>query len=168
MENTNAELEKKESSATWASKKGSCAEAPAGATEQKPAEQGTSETPLTGEEHLSSCSQTTESLEGLTQKVGTLGLQVIKKNCCGAARKRARKARLAEAPTGATDGGRPQSAAGKQPLDSQKTGTSWAQHGRGPAASAQESPESGGHPHGPGKRQRPAGGTLEGAPCRYS
>jgi hypothetical protein len=128
MENTNVKLEQKESSATWASEKGSCTEVPARATEQKPAEQRMSETPLTGEEHSSSCSQTMESLEGLAEKVSTLSLQVTKKNRCGAARKRARKARLAEAPTGATDGGQPQSATGKQPLDSQKPGTSGAQH----------------------------------------
>jgi hypothetical protein len=151
MENTNVKLEEKESSVTQASEKGSCTEAPAGATEQNPAEKGTSETPLTGEKHSSSCSHTTESLEGLTEKVGTLGLQVIKKNRCGAARKQARKAKSTEAPTGATNGGRPQSAAGKRPLDSQEPGTSRAQHRRGPAASVQKSPESGGHPHGPGK-----------------
>jgi hypothetical protein len=124
MDNMKVKLEKKESSATWASEKGSCTEAPPGATEQKPTEHGTSETPLTGEEHSSSCSQTTESMEGLTEKVGTLGLQVTKTNRCGAARKRARKAKSAEAPTGATDGGQPQSAAGGQPLDSQEPGTS--------------------------------------------
>jgi hypothetical protein len=123
MENTNVNFEEKESSAIRASEKGSCTEALAGATEQDPAEQG-SKTPLTGEEHSSFCSHTTESLEGLTEKVGTLGLQVIKKNRCGAARKRVRKAKSADAPTGATDGGRPQSAAGRQPLDSQDPGTS--------------------------------------------
>jgi hypothetical protein len=124
MENKDVKLEKKESSATRASEKGSDAEAPAGATEQNPVEQGTSETPLIGEEHSASCSHTTESLEGLTERVGTIGLQVRKKNRCGSARKRVRKAKSAEAPTGATDGGRPQPAAGGQPLDSQEPDTS--------------------------------------------
>jgi hypothetical protein len=35
-----------------------------------------------------------------------------------------------EAPTGTTNGGWPQSAAGGQPLDSQEPGTSGARHGR--------------------------------------
>jgi hypothetical protein len=105
MENTDVKLEKKESLATRASGNGSGAEAPAGATEQNPVEQGTSETPLIGEEHSASSSHTMESLEGLTEKVGTLGLQVIKKNCCGSAKKWARKAKSVEAPTGTTNGG---------------------------------------------------------------
>jgi hypothetical protein len=126
--------------------KGPCSEAPVGATEQNLTDQGTSATPLIGEEHSASCSHTMESLEGLTEKVGTLGLQVRKRNRCGSARKRARKAKSVEAPTGATDGGQPQSAAGGPPLDSQKPGTSGAQRGRGPAASVQKSPSSEGHP----------------------
>jgi hypothetical protein len=165
MENTNVKSEEKESLATQASEKGSCTEAPAGATEQNPAQQGTIETPLNGEEHSSSCIHTTESLEGLTE-VGTLSLQVIKKNRCGTATKWARKAKSAEAPTGATDGGRPQSAAGKHPLDSQEPGTLGDPPGWGPAASAQKSPESRGHPHGPGKRQRLAEGTPEGGQAK--
>jgi hypothetical protein len=151
MENTNLKSEQKESSAAWASDKGSSTEALDGAAEQNPVEQRTSETPLTGEEHLSSCSQTSENLDRLAEKVSTLGLRVARKNHCGVARKRARKARLVAAPTGASDSGRPRSAAGEQPLNSQKPGTSGAQHGRGPASSAQKSPECGRHPQGPGK-----------------
>jgi hypothetical protein len=112
MENTDTNLEQKESSAVRASNKGSCTEAQGGAAEQNPVEQRMSETPLTEEEHLSSCSQTLENLEGLAEKVGTLSLQVVRKNCCGATEKLARKTRLAEAPTGAFDSGRPRSAAG--------------------------------------------------------
>jgi hypothetical protein len=41
-----------------------------------------------------------ENLEGLKEKVGTLGLQTTRKRRCGAAKKWARKAKLAEAPTG--------------------------------------------------------------------
>jgi hypothetical protein len=126
-------------------------EAPAGATERNQVEQGMSATPLIGEENPPPCGHTMENLEGLTEKVDTLGLQVRKKNRCGSARKWARKAKSAEAPTGATEGGQTQSAAGGQPLDFQVPGTSGAQCGRGPAALSQKSPPSGGRPHMPGK-----------------
>ena len=98
---TVSDQEKTESSAVWASSKGICSEAPCrAADEQNPVERRTGGTPLIGEEHLSIGSQTSENLEGLTEKVSTLGLQARKKNRCGAARKQARKARLADAPTG--------------------------------------------------------------------
>ena len=48
MENMDLKSEKKESSAVWASSKGSCTEAPEGATAQVPDEQRTDETPLIG------------------------------------------------------------------------------------------------------------------------
>ena len=51
-------------------------------------------------EHLSRSRLNSDNLECLTEKVGTFGLQITRKNCCGAAKKRARKARPAEAPTG--------------------------------------------------------------------
>jgi hypothetical protein len=54
-------------------------EAPAGATEQNQVEQGMNATQLIGEEHQHLCGHTMENLEGLTEKVGTLGLQVSKK-----------------------------------------------------------------------------------------
>lgn len=41
-----------------------------------------------------------KNCEGLTEEVGSLGLQSLRKNHSGAAKKRTRKARLAEAPTG--------------------------------------------------------------------
>jgi len=63
-------------------------------------------TPLIWEEHLSVGCQTSENLEGLAEKVGTLSLQVTKKNHCGAA-KRSRRARLVEVPAGASSGGEP-------------------------------------------------------------
>jgi hypothetical protein len=138
------------------SDKDSCTEASDGAAEQNPVEQRTGETPQIGVEHFSSCSQTSENLEELAEKVGTLGLRVAKKNR-GAARKRARKARLAEAPSGTSDGGRTWSAPGEQPSTSQEPVASGAQHGRGPAPPTQKSPESGGQPQDPGKRQRPVG-----------
>jgi hypothetical protein len=100
MEHSESNLEKKESSGVWASSKGTSSEAPCGATEQDPAEQGAGRTPLIGEERPPIVERTSENLEGLTEKVGTLGLQVTKKNHCGAARKWARRARLMEAGSG--------------------------------------------------------------------
>jgi len=56
--------------------------------------QGAGEIPMTWEEHLSPSSLSLENLEGLTEKVGTLSLQSLRKNRCGAAKKRTKKARL--------------------------------------------------------------------------
>jgi len=121
MENTDINLGHKESSAEGDSEKGFCSKAlQTGAAGQNPAEQGAHQTPLTGEEHLSPCCLSLENLEGLTEKLGTLSLQVTRKNCCGAAKKRARKAKLAEAPTGDSDSGQTQSAIGGQPQTLQR------------------------------------------------
>jgi hypothetical protein len=155
MENTDENLEKMESSAVWASDVGSCPEAPEGATGQDPVESGTGGTPLIEEEHLPD-SHKAKNLDGLTEKVGSHGLVLPKKNRCGAARKRARKAKLAEAPAGASDVRQHQTASGGQPLTLQEPSTSTAQ-GRGSASVELQSPEGGGHPQGPQKRQRSAG-----------
>ena len=119
MEDTAIKSEQMESSAVWTSDKGSCSEALGGAAGQNPAEHRTGGTPLIGEEHLS-CSQISENLQGLTEKVGTLGLRLARKNHCGATRKRVRKAKLVKAPTGASDGGQPQPTSGDQPQNLQK------------------------------------------------
>jgi hypothetical protein len=74
MEHTKKTTEEKESSVLWAYDKGSCTEAPHGATAQSPAEQKEGDTPLTGGEHPPQAERTQVSLEGLTEKVGTLGL----------------------------------------------------------------------------------------------
>jgi hypothetical protein len=100
---------------------------------------------------LSSSSQNPENLEGLTEKVGTLGLQVIRKNRCCAAKKRARKAKLAEASIGDSGGSQPRSTLGDQLQTLQKPGTSGAHYGRGPVSAEQKSLESKGHPQGPSK-----------------
>jgi hypothetical protein len=76
-------------------------------------------TPLIVEEHPPPSGHIMKNLEGLTEKVGTLDLQVRKRNHCGSARKRAREAKSSEAPMGATEDGHPPSAAGGQPLDFQ-------------------------------------------------
>jgi len=52
MDNTEINLEK-ESSTVWDSNKGFCSETLCRAAEQNPVEQRAGETPLTGEEHLS-------------------------------------------------------------------------------------------------------------------
>jgi hypothetical protein len=143
MEHTVENLKQKESSAVWASKKDSCTEAPDGATGQDSVMPTTGRTPLTEGEHLSD-SQTSGHLEGLTEKVGSLGLQQPIKNCCGAARKRARRTRRLEAPTGATAGGQPQTTLG-EPQILQGPSTSAAK-GEGAASVELKSPESEGHP----------------------
>jgi hypothetical protein len=81
-----------------------------GATKQNP---GASETLLTWEEHKSSGSSCSENLEELTEKVGTLDLKSIKKNRSGAAKKQARRARLAEAPDGTSASNQPQQGSSK-------------------------------------------------------
>ena len=161
MDNTVINLEKMDSSAAWDSGKGFCSEAPCGAAEQNPVEQRTGGTLLIGEEHLSKGCQTLENVKGLTEKVGTLGLQIIKKNCCGAAKKRARKDRLAEAPTGDSSGDQPQSVLADQPHTQQKPRTSGAPQRKGSAPTKRTPPESGGQLPGPSKRQWSAGGTPE-------
>ena len=150
-----------ESSPVWVSDKGSCSEVLKRAAGQDPVEHGTGGTPLIEEEHLP-CSQISENLEGLTEKVGTLGLRLPRKNRCSAARKRARKAKLVEPPTGASEGGQPQSTSGDQPQNLEEPSTSAAHHGWGPASGEQKSPESRGHPQGPHKRKWLAGGSPGG------
>ena len=61
--------------------------------------------------------------------IGTLGLQVTSKSRCGVAKKRARRARLAKAPSGDSDGGQPRLAPGGQPQVAQKPSTSRVQQG---------------------------------------
>ena len=114
-------LENKESSTVGDSEKGFRSGAPqTGAAGQNPVEQGAGDIPLIGEEHSSLCSLSSENLEGLPEKVGTLGLQVTRKNRCGAAKKWARKAKFAEAPTGNSSSGQPRSALGGQPQTLQR------------------------------------------------
>jgi len=61
-----------------------CLEAPQGAMKQNPSLHGISETPITWDEHLSPNSLSSENLEGLTEKVGTCGLQSFRRMqwCC--------------------------------------------------------------------------------------
>ena len=112
--------------------------------------------PILGGERPPSSSLSLENVEGLTEKVGTLGLQITNKNRCGAAKKRAKRARLAKAPSGAKDEGQPRIAPGGQPQALQEPSTSGVQ-GK-PAESKGPIP-------GPSKRQRSAGGTPEGGAC---
>ena len=77
-----------------------CSEAPQGATEQNSDLPGTRGTQAKWAEHLLLGSESSGNLEVLAERVGILDLQNKKKNCSGAAKKRARKTRLAEAPAG--------------------------------------------------------------------
>ena len=88
-------------------------------------------------------------------KVGTLGLQGTRKNCCGAAKKRVMGTRLAEAPTRDSGSSQPQLSRGGQPQILHRLGISQAHektkertgHGHRPTRSlaGAESPESKGH-----------------------
>jgi hypothetical protein len=152
----------KESSAVWASEKDSCTEAPEGATGQVSVMSLTGGTPLIEGEHLSE-SQSVGHLEGLTEKVGSLGLQKPKKNHCGSARKRAGKTRRLEAPTGATAGGQPQTTSG-EPQKLQGPSISAAK-GVGAPSAEPESPE-GEVPTHAQKRQQLASGTPGGGQAK--
>ena len=70
-------------------------EAPHGATGQDPHLQGVDEAPDSWEQHQSTCSLSSQNLEGLTVKFGTLGLRAARKNRYGAAKKRVRRAMVA-------------------------------------------------------------------------
>ena len=143
-------------------------EASLGTTEQNPCMQGTSEIPVTWDEQLSLSSLRSENLERLTVKVGTLGLQSFRQNRFGAAKKRARNAKLFETPTGDSNSCQTQIPRSNQPQNLQKPCTSEAQRKvkkrkkRKPSSTGPESSESRGHLNGPDKRQRPFGGTPEG------
>jgi hypothetical protein len=77
-----------------------CSEVLQGATEQNPLSSEASEmTPASWEEHLSPCSPNSDNPD-VVAEVGTLDLKSRKKKCCGASKKRARKAKLAEALAG--------------------------------------------------------------------
>jgi hypothetical protein len=153
MEHVIENPEEKVSSADWA---------PEGATGQDPVTPKTGGTPLIEEERLLVC-QTSGHLEGLTEKVSSLGLQQPKNNRCGAARKRAKRTRQLEAPTGARAGGQPQTTSG-EPQILQGPGTS-AVKGEGVASVGMKSPESEGHPQAQ-KQQRSAGGTPGGGQAK--
>jgi len=155
MERTNENLKDMESSASGDSVKGSCSDAPQiVAPGRDPVEQGAGETSLIGGGGRPSPSNLcSENLEGLTEKFDTLGLRTTSNNRCGAAKKRARRARLAEDPSGDSGGGQTRSAPGGKPQTLQKPYTSVVQRGK--------STESRGLPPCPNKRQRSAGGTPE-------
>jgi hypothetical protein len=74
MEHSESNLKKTEIPAVWDSNKGTSSGVPCGAAKQDPVEQGAGGTSLIGEECPSLEGQTLENLEGLTEKVGTLGL----------------------------------------------------------------------------------------------
>jgi hypothetical protein len=121
MEYTFINLEVKENCETGDSDKGSCTEVPlTGATGQNPVEKGAGETPLNGVQLSSSCSYRPEKLEGLTEKVDNLCHRFSRKNRSGAAKKRAREARLTKVPTGDSGSGQSMTVPDGQPQTPQK------------------------------------------------
>ena len=143
-------------------------EAPHGATKQNPCMHGAGEIPMTWEEHLSPSSLSLENLQGLREKVGTLGLQSLRKNRCGAAKKQAKKAMLVEAPTGDSGSGQPQPSQGSQPQKLQKPSTAGAQRKtkertkHESSSTGLESSESKGHLKGRGKTTKAVWGHSRG------
>jgi len=130
-------LESKESSTIGDSSKDSmegssqealqCLTAPQGAIGQDPHLQGEGEAPVSWEQHLSLESLSSENLEGLTEKAGTLDLQAARKNRCGVAKKRERKAKMAEALAGDSAGGQPRLLQGGQKQAPQELSSSGTQ-----------------------------------------
>jgi hypothetical protein len=126
-----------------------CSEAPYGATGQNPG---------------------SVSLESLTEKAGTLGLQGRKRNRSGAARRRASRARRTGAPAGESACGQARQPQSGQPHIQQPPGTSVTSGttketpttGHVPHAPGPASMEDKEEPKGPGKRQRSSGGTPGG------
>jgi hypothetical protein len=118
--------------------------------------QGTGETPTTWEECVSSSSLSSENLEVLPENVGTLGLRGVRRNRCGAAKKQARKTKMAEALTRDSSGGQLRPFRSGQLQTLQEPGTSGAQikGKRGPGTPGHTSVESKGPSQGPSKRQR--------------
>jgi len=104
-----------------------CPEAPQGATGQDPHLQEVDEAPDSWEQHLSTCSLSSENLEVVTAKVGTLGLCTARKNCFGAAKKRAKRARVAGSLVGDSVVGQSWPAQGGQKQALQEPSTSGTQ-----------------------------------------
>ena len=76
-----------------------CSEAPQGANEQHPLSSEASEIPARWEEHLSPCNPDSDNPDVLVED-GTLDLKSRKKNRSGVSKRRARKAKFAQAPAG--------------------------------------------------------------------
>ena len=88
--------------------------------------QGAGEAPISWEQHLYPGSLNLENLEVLTE-VSTLGIRAAKKNRCGAAKKWARKDKMAEALDGDSIGSQPWLPQGGQKQALQELGTSGTQ-----------------------------------------
>jgi hypothetical protein len=72
------------------------------------------EAPISWERHIFPCRLNSQNLVGLTENVGTLGLQAARKNHCVAAKRRARKAKVVDALVGDSVGGQPRPPQGGQ------------------------------------------------------
>jgi hypothetical protein len=76
--------------------------------------QGNFESLISKEQHLSPGSLRSEHFEVLTEKVGNLVVRAARKNPFGAAKKRAKKTKMAEALAGKSDGAQPRLLQGGQ------------------------------------------------------
>jgi len=130
-----------------------------GAIAQDPDVHGEGEAPDSWEQHLSPERKSLENLEELAERVGTLDLRTPKKNRSGAAKKRARRAKVAGAPAGGRT--RPSQGSHTQALQElSSTGTQSKEKPHpGPQQGGPASPENRGSTKGQAKRQRSAGGT---------
>ena len=163
MEHKELNLGCKGSSAYGDSDKECCSETPQiGTVRLKPVGQRAGEIRLTGGEYSFPSILCSGNLEGLTEKVGALGLRVTRKNRCGAAKKGARKAKLAVAPTGDSGGGQTRTALSGQPRTPQRSGMSRGQQEGGSTSTGLKSLETKGPLQDPSKRQGSAGSTHEG------
>lgn len=141
-------------------------EAPQGATGQNPKSPETSETPASREGHSLSGTENPGNLEVLTEKVGTLGLQGQKKNRSGAAKKRARRARLVEAPAGDSAGGQPPLQGSQKEIHQRPSISGPQDEVQRPSTSGLSSQKAVQPEQGPGKRQRSSGGTPDGGQAK--
>jgi hypothetical protein len=133
-----------------------CSEAMYRAAEQDPGKQGVGATSMTWEEQLSPSSLSSENLEGLIEKECTIGVHL--RIAVSLPTKRAKKAKLAEAPTGDSGSSR-QPPQCSLPQILQKPSTFGAhrktmeRNKHGPSSAVPESSDSKGHPKGPGKNK---------------
>ena len=129
-----------------------------GASEQNPLSSEASETPASWEECLSPCSPNSNNPDVLAE-VGTLDLKSRKKNHSGMSKKRARKAKFAEAPARDSVHCQPQQGSPQvRPLPC----SNQIQTLQKPSTPRSKFPVSEGPLQGPAKDQRLSGGTPEG------
>ena len=144
-----------------------CRKAPQGAIGQDAYLQGDVEALVSWEQHLCPGSLRSEHLEGLTEKVGNLGLRAAKRYPFGAAKKRTRNAKMAEALAGNSAGAQPRLLQGgqKQGLQEHSLYGTQGKEGKVKSETRQSGPvflEGRERTQGPSKLQRTSGGNSWG------